>query len=366
MGRAIFISYRRDDTEGEAGRLFDDLTRTFGGKSVFMDVTDIKPGLDFRKVIDDNVATCGVLLAMIGPAWTTIANSSGERRLDDPNDFVRLEIASALARDIAVIPVLVHDAKMPHPDQLPDNLKDLAFRNSVELTHTRWNSDVQLLNDALAQYVDASSKPSDEPVHATVSVQLPPANPSSHEADAAKPSKKPLLVGIAIGASLILVAVIVLVVVLSGGSSTGNDSSNTSVTQKTTLSSELTEKTSTSNTTESTISTDNPLEGTWTNSSDVGHNGLDRLEIAASGDQLSIHAWGMCEPKDCDWGVQTATLQNQQAQASWSFQKEAGQEADRVATVTLKPESSGLSVHIENTYPDHPATQKQFNFVRAQ
>src|ERR1700735_1498522 len=113
MGRAIFISYRRDDTEGEAGRLFDDLVRAYGDNSVFMDVAGINPGIDFRKAIDDNVASCGVLLAMIGPTWTTIKSSSGDRRLDDANDFVRLEIASALARDVAVIPVLVHSARMP-------------------------------------------------------------------------------------------------------------------------------------------------------------------------------------------------------------------------------------------------------------
>src|SRR5579859_7462419 len=109
MGRAIFISYRRDDSEGEAGRLFDDLVRSFGEDSVFMDVDGINPGMDFRKAIDDNVASCGVLLAMIGPTWATIKHGDA-RRLDDPNDFVRLEIASALSRNIAVIPVLVHDA----------------------------------------------------------------------------------------------------------------------------------------------------------------------------------------------------------------------------------------------------------------
>ena len=76
MGRAIFISYRRDDTEGEAGRLFDDLVRSFGEDSVFMDVAGINPGMDFRKAIDDNVANCGVLLAIIGPAWCSILRNT--------------------------------------------------------------------------------------------------------------------------------------------------------------------------------------------------------------------------------------------------------------------------------------------------
>jgi TIR domain len=153
--RAIFISYRRDDTEGEAGRLFSDLTKHFGADRVFMDVTGIEPGRDFRKVIDQHVATCGVLLAMIGPQWVSARNSGGQRRLDDPIDFVRLETASALKRDIPVIPVLVHEAKMPRVDEVPDDLKDLCYRSAVELTHARWDSDVQLLIKALGLHSTA-------------------------------------------------------------------------------------------------------------------------------------------------------------------------------------------------------------------
>ena len=162
--RAIFVSYRRDDSEGEAGRLFDDLVQEFGEKSVFMDVAAIEVGRDFRKVIDDSVATCGVLLAVIGEQWTDAKNEAGHRRLDDPTDFVRLETASALKRDIPVVPVLVHGARMPRADQLPDDLKELAYRNGVELTHARWKSDVQLLIKALRPYVEdrkgAPSSPS--------------------------------------------------------------------------------------------------------------------------------------------------------------------------------------------------------------
>ena len=153
MSGVIFISYRRDDSEGEAGRLYDDLIRVFGATAVFMDVSDIHPGKDFRKAIDDNVSKCAVLLAMIGPAWTTVKDPSGARRIDQPNDFVRLEIGSALTRGIDVIPVLVHGAKMPNPAELPDSLQNLAFRNGVELTHARWNSDVELLTRSLREYV---------------------------------------------------------------------------------------------------------------------------------------------------------------------------------------------------------------------
>ena len=157
--RAIFISYRRDDAEGHAGRLFEDLAEHFGKASVFMDVTGIEPGRDFRQVIEQQVASCGVLLAVIGKSWLTATDVEGRRRLDDPYDFVRLETEAALKRDIPVVPVLVHGAQMPRPEQLPDVLTNLAFRNSVELTHARWGSDVQLLINALLPYVDAAPQP---------------------------------------------------------------------------------------------------------------------------------------------------------------------------------------------------------------
>jgi hypothetical protein len=156
--RSIFISYRREDSEGQAGRLFDDLATHFGRDSVFMDVAGIEPGRDFRQAIDQHVASCGVLLAMIGRVWMNAADASGRRRLDDPMDFVRLETAAALKRDIPVIPVLVHGAQMPRADELPQDLTNLAYRNAVELTHARWESDVQVLIRALHPYVESVNK----------------------------------------------------------------------------------------------------------------------------------------------------------------------------------------------------------------
>jgi exosome complex RNA-binding protein Rrp4 len=156
--RAIFISYRREDAEGQAGRLFNDLARYFGEDSVFMDVAGIEPGRDFRRVIDEHVASCGVLLAMIGKTWIDATDESGRRRLEDPMDFVRLETASALKRDIPVVPVLVHGARMPRAEQLPEDLAELAYRNGVELTHARWDSDVQVLIKALSPYVESLQK----------------------------------------------------------------------------------------------------------------------------------------------------------------------------------------------------------------
>jgi hypothetical protein len=152
--RSIFINYRRSDAEGEAGRLFDELTLQFSSANVFMDVAAIEAGRDFRKAIDQSVATCSVLLAVIGQDWLESKDDSGLRRLDSANDFVRIELASALRRDIPVVPVLVRGAKMPRAEQLPDDLKELAYRNALELTHARWKSDVQVLIRALRAHMD--------------------------------------------------------------------------------------------------------------------------------------------------------------------------------------------------------------------
>jgi TIR domain len=152
---SIFISYRRDDSEGEAGRLCDDLAEIFHEESVFMDVNAIQPGRDFRKAIDESIHKCSVLLAIVGQGWLDSKDGSGQKRLDDTNDFVRLEIASALVRDIPVIPVLVRGAKMPRAEQLPADLRELAYRNAVELTHARWRSDLQVLIRALRPYMKA-------------------------------------------------------------------------------------------------------------------------------------------------------------------------------------------------------------------
>jgi hypothetical protein len=164
---SIFLSYRRDDSEGQAGRLYDDLVADFGSDSVFMDVAAIQPGRDFRKSIDQSLNSCGVFLSLIGKSWLTAKDTSGQRRLDDPADFVRIETAAALKRDIPVIPVLVQGASAPKSDQLPDDLKELAFRNAVELTHARWASDIQVLIKALRPHISQSGpKPEPERVQA--------------------------------------------------------------------------------------------------------------------------------------------------------------------------------------------------------
>lgn len=161
---AIFISYRRSDSAGEAGRLSDDLSARFGSHAVFMDVDAIQPGIDFRKAIRENVGGCSLLLVVMGAEWIGAKSNDGTRRLDSENDYVRLEIATALKREIPVVPVLVRGAQMPKAEELPEDIRELAYRNSVELTHARWKSDVQLLGHALAPYLGSASGP--EPVTA--------------------------------------------------------------------------------------------------------------------------------------------------------------------------------------------------------
>src|SRR5437016_4343933 len=138
----IFVSYRRDDSAGYAGRLFDRLSAYFvGGDQIFMDVDHIEPGEDFARVIEEAVGSCEILIALMGRSWLTSRDETG-RRLDNPNDFVRLEIAAALARGVRVIPVLVQGAQMPRPQDLPEDLLPLSRRNALELSDARWKYDV--------------------------------------------------------------------------------------------------------------------------------------------------------------------------------------------------------------------------------
>lgn len=136
----IFISYRRDDSAGYAGRLYDRLAAHFGAERVFMDVEGIEPGLDFVVAIEEAVGSCRVLIAVIGDEWTTATDAAGRRRLDDPNDFIRLETGSALQRGIRVVPVLVGGAVMPLPADLPDDLKALTRRQAIEINHKQWEA----------------------------------------------------------------------------------------------------------------------------------------------------------------------------------------------------------------------------------
>ncbi|MDP3688630.1 MAG: PASTA domain-containing protein [Sulfurimicrobium sp.] len=155
----IFISYRREDTAGHAGRIFDRLREKFGLDKVFMDVAGIEPGVDFVEAIDRAVGSCDVLLVIIGKKWLTCTDASGKKRLDDPKDFIRLETATALRRDIRVIPVLVQDAAMPGEGDLPDDLKKLARRQATEINDTHWDTDTGQLVETLTKLLHGERKP---------------------------------------------------------------------------------------------------------------------------------------------------------------------------------------------------------------
>lgn len=143
--RRIFLSYRRDDTAGFAGRLHDELSEYFGPKYIFRDIETIEPGADFVQVIEEAVRSCEALVVVIGREWLDCTDAHGRRRLDDPHDFVRLEIATALDEGIVVIPVLVEGAGMPATGRLPAPLTGLARRNALQLSDDRWDHDVARL-----------------------------------------------------------------------------------------------------------------------------------------------------------------------------------------------------------------------------
>jgi hypothetical protein len=146
----VFISYRREDTSATAGRLYDRLVAQFGSGNIFMDVDSITPGYDFAKAIETAVASCQVVLAVIGKGWLDASDERG-RRLDDPDDFVALEIKAGLEREIPVIPVLVGGVPVPRRDELPTALSALARRQSLRLDHDSFNADFARLATALEQ-----------------------------------------------------------------------------------------------------------------------------------------------------------------------------------------------------------------------
>lgn len=149
----VFISYRREDAAASAGRLFDHLAGRFGRASVFMDVDAMEPGVDFYEVLNDKVGSCDALIAVIGPGWLDTRGEDGRRRLDNEDDFVRIEIAAALSRNVRVIPLLVDGARMPKAEDLPEDLKSLARRNAAELSHARFADDVDRLAGVLGKII---------------------------------------------------------------------------------------------------------------------------------------------------------------------------------------------------------------------
>jgi hypothetical protein len=143
--RTAFLCYRRDDTQDAAGRLYDSLAAAYGPDNVFMDIDSLPLGVNFVAQIQQQLQDCAAALVMIGRSWTTITNHEGNRRLDDPTDHVRVEVATALRQKIPVIPILVQNASMPREAELPEDIRDLAFYNGIRLSPEFWRAGVEKL-----------------------------------------------------------------------------------------------------------------------------------------------------------------------------------------------------------------------------
>jgi hypothetical protein len=226
----------------------------------------------------------------------------------DPNDFVALEIASALKREVPVIPVLVHEARMPKPDQLPDILKELPYRNSVEISHSRWNSDVQLLIQALASYV----KP--KPV--------------------ARKSKLPLILG---GALVVVLAIAAVLYFVGSHAHSAAAPASAAISPAPAAAS----------------GGPASLIGAWKDPDPRKKKDADSLAslvIAGSGSNLSIHAFGLCQPPPCDWGTQPARFDGVHATANFSPPADPG--TTREAIVAVQLTGGNLDVSIHNNFSD--------------
>ena len=159
---SVFVSYRRDDSADVSGRINDRLVEHFGESSIYKDVDNVPLGINFSEHIGEAVAKCDVLLAVIGPRWLTVSSEDGQRRLDDPQDYVRIEIEAALTRQIPVIPLLVRGATIPTKDNLPENLQELTLRNGISVRpDPDFHRDLDRLISSLEQHLDTSKPPAD-------------------------------------------------------------------------------------------------------------------------------------------------------------------------------------------------------------
>jgi hypothetical protein len=157
MTGGIFISYRRDDTRQAAGRLADDLADQLGNERIFRDVEKIELGVDFEQALNQALVSCEVMLVLIGRQWSGISDAQGRRRLEQPSDWIRIEIVTALKRGIRVVPVLIDGAQLPAEDELPEDLRPLVRRQALEVADGRWKGDVARLAESLGRGSGAAS-----------------------------------------------------------------------------------------------------------------------------------------------------------------------------------------------------------------
>jgi len=152
--RSVFLSYRREDSAGHTGRLHDRFTARWGAERVFFDIDNIPPGEDFIHVIDRTLDECVVVVVVVGSRWLEVRDSAGARRIDGEADFHRLELERALQRGIRVLPVLVGNAQMPKPGDLPASLAAFARRNAFEISDKRFGQDAAKLGDVIEDVIE--------------------------------------------------------------------------------------------------------------------------------------------------------------------------------------------------------------------
>jgi hypothetical protein len=278
----VFISYRRESGAGEARALFNDLVAQLGHNSVFMDVDSIALGRDFRGVLQEILARCDLMLVLIDRNWTNARDERGRARLENPSDFVRLEIETALRRNIIVTPVLVQGAQMPASEQLPPEIADLAYRNGFELSHGRWESDVQ----EMVRRLDLNGSKAE-----TDTARLPSAS-NRAASGMEKPDQRIPFHRTGMGRLMILViaAAVPLTVFAAyyGTRLTSQRMSNSPPVR---------------------ISPQSPDHfgipdylGNWFNVKPIGAIAHIELREEAAG-KPTVQIWTKCRPTDCDWGV---------------------------------------------------------------
>lgn len=202
MNAGIFISYRRDDTRQAAGRLADDLSDQLGAERIFRDIEKIELGVDFEQALNQALENCEIMLVLIGRQWLMVADAQGQRRLDHPNDWIRIEIVTALKRGVRVVPVLIDGAPLPSEADLPEDLRPLVRRQALAVEDARWKSDVARLAESLAR-VGGLARPSS----ATATAPQPVASVSVPAAASGSMRK-----GILIGAGAVVAVVAALVI----------------------------------------------------------------------------------------------------------------------------------------------------------
>ena len=229
----IFISYRRQDSAYPAGWLYDRLAEKFGPDQIFKDIDSIELGDDFVDTITSAVGSCDILLALIGQEWLDIAGADGTRRLDEPDDFVRLEIEAALERKVLLIPILVDGAEMPRGDELPPSIAAMVRRHALELSPNRFRADTDRLLETMDRTLTGMRDAQTAPMMAVDEAVPEPERPASTVSDPEKSgwpvastlpepgqggspsiSRRPLL--IAAAAVAVVLAVIAIVMNLPG------------------------------------------------------------------------------------------------------------------------------------------------------